>query len=398
MKKYNALLIGHSYQLLLSIPGLFSRANFNIDCISTSKLIKYNKFIRNYTYVNDNKKIVELANYTNKITRYDIIILSDDGIIYHILKSDLPIQDKLSLLPVTGIKHIGHLASKIGLSEVLSKNNINTPRFTSVPHKNLMRKKAQQFGFPLFVKIDLSGGGMGVYECLNMKDIIDLENKINKYPVLMQEKIYGCTIGLSGFFINNELIHFTYSKLDKVVDNKFGPSSLRTYYQISNIDETIYDEVKKLGEVLGANGFVNITCVLSYKDKKRYYIEADVRPEAWCDMSKYFGDDLAPIINNYFETNKTLEYPHNVNINYPNEIILPYFLRLNLWDLLCNRYNVYNYITHAGVKNYFAMICFYFKIKFIILLKFILPNRLMQIIRKSKFYFKLLMNILLNNN
>jgi len=51
---------------------------------------------------------------------------------------------------------------------------------------------------------------------------------------LVQKKIEGTELDLSGFYREGKLIYFTHSKIEKVSQNKFGPSLLRTYEQIGN--------------------------------------------------------------------------------------------------------------------------------------------------------------------
>ena len=58
-----------------------------------------------------------------------------------------------------------------------------------------------------------------------------------------------------------ELIHFSYSTMDKVVSNRFGPSSLRTYRPLCRVERLVFDWIRALGKALGADGFCNICCI-----------------------------------------------------------------------------------------------------------------------------------------
>lgn len=172
--------------------------------------------------------------------------------------------------------------------------------------------------------------------------------------MLLQKKIQGIELDLSGFYQNSKLIHFSCSRIERV-NGKFGASALRTYVQIAHLKKEIFDELDLLGMALGANGFVNIACIQSDHDQKRYFIEADMRPNAWVDFSKYFGDDPAVQIKKFFSTKNTLQHPYPINLAFPDKILLPYFSRIKLWELVINRYCVWKYIPN---KDHHAIILY----------------------------------------
>ena len=215
------------------------------------------------------------------------------------MNSDLSAEEKIELLPIQTIKNLDHIYSKIGLSRIFQEFGINTPEFCIAKDKFELQQSVESLGYPVLVKVDSSGGGFGVFECSSNGDIEVLLNKLQTYPVLLQKKIQGVELHLSGFYQNSKLIHFSCSRIERV-NGKFGASALRTYVQIAHLKKEIFDELDLLGMALGANGFVNIACIQSDHDQKRYFIEADMRPNAWVDFSKYFGDDPAVQIKNFF--------------------------------------------------------------------------------------------------
>jgi hypothetical protein len=86
---------------------------------------------------------------------------------------------------------------------------------------------------------------------------------------------------------------------------------------------------------------VNIACIQSDHDQKRYFIEADMRPNAWVDFSKYFGDDPVFKLIIFFRIGIHYSILNPVHPAYPDNILLPYFSRIKLWELAINRYCVW---------------------------------------------------------
>ena len=341
--KLEALLIGGTWpDVMLTALGLLTRAGFAVDVISTSAFLKRNRSMRDYFLAKKNDLLVKTA--LEKIRRsYTLVVVGDDPALGAISNSNLPDEEKLKLLPVLSSKNLGHIYSKIGLSRVLDKNGIRTPDYRIARNEQELKNSAWLLGYPLLIKIDSSSGGVGVFECFNNSDLENSLDKLHTYPVLMQKKIKGHEVSMEAFYQKGELIHFSYSTLEKS-KYKFGPSSLRKYVQLAYLEKKIFDELSLIGKALGANGFVNMSSIRSDHDKELYFIEADMRPNLWIDHSRYFGDDLARIINRYFSTGETLKYPHPLNTEYPEKILISHYSRLPLKDLLLNRYKVWEFL------------------------------------------------------
>ncbi|RFC36207.1 MAG: ATP-grasp domain-containing protein [Candidatus Nitrotoga sp. LAW] len=353
MQNLQALLVGENVELMIAVPTLLSRAGFVVDVITNSYIFKKHPAIRDFVFVANPDDIARVA-FEKNSNDYSLIVIGDDNTLKKILSSDLSVEEKVELLPIQTIKNLDHIYSKIGLSKVLQEFGINTPEFRIAKDKSELKKSVESLGYPVLVKVDSSGGGFGVFECSGNDDIEALLNKFQIYPVLLQKKIQGIELDLSGFYQNGKLIHFSYSRIERA-SGKFGASALRTYVQIAHLQKDIFDELDLLGKALGANGFVNIACIQSDNDKKRYFIEADMRPNAWVDFSKHFGDDPAVQINNFFSNGNILQHPYPINSTYPDKILLPYFSRIKLWELAINRYFVWRYIPnkdHLIITSY----------------------------------------------
>lgn len=341
MENLEALIIGQSTDLIFALPPLLYRAGFEVDVISTTKLLRKTSYIREIDYAKniDDLLIKAQEKYTEK---YALVVIGDDDTLKTIRDSNISDNIKLRLLPVTSEKDYVHIYSKIGLSQILHENKILTPEFRVAHNKIQLITFAEEVGYPVMIKVDSSGGGGGVFECRSEKELISISQRIEIFPLLIQKKIMGELLDLAGFYQGGKLVHFSYSIYEATI-HKFGPSLLRKYTQLSKVNQAVFEELQHLGNVLGANGFVNISAILSSIDQKRYYVEADMRPTVWVDYSKYIGDDPALVIKEYFQNKKLISYPYKYNKFFPDTLLIPYLFRMSLYEIICNKYNVWNY-------------------------------------------------------
>ncbi len=337
-----ALLIGRGAGLLLHLPHLLNRVGFQIDVIGSCPIMRHSRFIRNYVDVPWSHSLIPAIRQQLK-NRYDWIIACEDGILSEILTSNLSLEEKLKILPVTGTDHFYHLFSKIGLHKAFLKHGIKTPVSFIVHSKAELMSKSQTLDYPLFLKQDASSGGQGVRECHGIGDVDLIEESFFAQPILVQKKIFGETLDLSGIFLEGQLVHFSYARQDKVVYRHLGPSCLRTYSPLSSIEKECFEALTQIGKALGVHGFTNITCIRQ-ANGEYYFFEVDLRPNVWVDYAKYFGEDPAERIRQWFLERKTLTYPVNSKDSSCDKVVLPYFLRLKLWELLFNRYKVWRYL------------------------------------------------------
>ncbi len=353
MTLLKALLIGSDPGLMGPIPPLLSRAGFVIDVISQSPLLQKTPKIRGLTYVYSDEEVLETLRIQTARDQsdwqYDLVIISDDVTLSLILQSNLPKKIKVSLLPVTSELHFGHLYSKIGLSQALLAGHILTPKYAVAQNTAELIPLANTLGYPVVIKIDASSGGSGVFICQSNQDISDLlinqHERINcSLPLLIQEKIEGSTLDLSAFYQDGQLIYFSHA-VEERTTYPLGPSCLRTYTQLGALDQAIFTELAAIGKALGADGFSNITSVWSNIDRKRYIIEADMRPNVWADYSRYLGNDLAIPIKTYFENRQILHYPQTINEQFSSTLLIPLVSRLKFWEILVNRYGVWQFST-----------------------------------------------------
>lgn len=318
---------------------ILSRAGFDIDCIFNG-VIAFQALSVGRMPISNGCIAFTALDAINK-TKYDLIILAEDECIGAILGSDLCVEDKARLLPVTHISNFEHLYSKCGLSQVLSANQVTTPPFAVCKTTQELDKASSIFGFPVLIKVDKSCGGSGVFECNSYAQVIE-KSKNLPFPILLQKKIEGKTVDLTAFYQNGSLIHFTYSTFLKSSGGKYGPSSVREYVQIGELSDDVFKQLKDLGVALGAHGFVNVTSIECSKTGVRYIFEADMRPNSWVDYGRYLGNDAAEDILNYFSKGQILTWPPSVSTCHPRMRTLAYPPRLTILEIMTNRYGCWD--------------------------------------------------------
>jgi hypothetical protein len=343
MGKLEALLIGGYWPEVMAVTlGLLTRAGFAVDVISNNTAFKRSGAMREYVLAKKRDLLVRTAAEKIK-TEYSLVVVGDDATLGVILNSDLSREQKLRLLPVLSEKNFDHIFSKIGLSRTLEENGISTPDYRIARNEEELNSAAQALGYPLLVKLDSSAGGMGIFECLDEADVEDLRKMLKPYPLLVQRKLKGVEVSLEAFYRNGELVHFAYSVPAKS-KYRFGPTSVRSYQQIASLDPRISDELRLVGKALGSHGFTSIGCMHSEQDNKRYYFEADMRPNLWIDQPRYLGEDWAKIIHRHFTEGAVADQPGSFDFQYPRQALISHYLRLSLAELIFNRYGVWKYL------------------------------------------------------
>jgi hypothetical protein len=338
-----ALLIGGCWpDLMMTALGLLTRAGFIADVISTNAFFKRNRAIRDYFLAEKDDLLLKIASEQIK-KKYTLVVIGDDPTLGKILRSNLSPEEKLALLPVVSDQHFAHIFSKVGLSQAFRRHGLLTPDFRIANDEHELKDVLRELGHPVFIKVDSSSGGTGVFENSCEDGHENHADTIKTYPLLVQKKISGIEVSMEAFYQNSNLIHFAYSTQEKY-KYKFGPTLVRRYAQLSLLKEKVFDDLRLLGVALGAHGFVNISSIRSELDGKLYFFEADMRPNLWINHPRYFGDDPATVIRRYFLTGAAMGYPYPFNPRYPREILLSHALRAGPGSLALNRYGVWRHL------------------------------------------------------
>lgn len=336
-----ALLVSDSTAIAWSMPSLLHRAGFDVDAVATSSLLKHSRFVRHFRQL---PSVGMLAQETQRLVRdntYDWVIATDDNMLAALADLAWHNDARPRHLPVWHEQTRRHICSKIGLSHALKENAVQTPPFAVAADCSEAVSAAGVLGYPVMLKVDRSAGGLGVFECRDDDDIIARGSVFANGPLLVQKKIEGVETDLSAIYLDGMLVHFANSIFERT-NLRFGPSVVRTYRSVSGVSQSIFDELAQLGRGLHLGGFVNITCIDAADGSGRYYIEADMRPNVWFDFSRFCGDDAATRIRAWYASGTSLAPVHAGAQAYT--VMIPYFLRLRVWELLINRYRVWRFV------------------------------------------------------
>lgn len=347
--KPSILIIGDSKEIIPTAASLFQRSGFHVDCISSSFFVSKNSDLNNFFYCKNRFEIPEFSYRIFLKKNYAKVIISDDPTIALILDSSLTDSQKIDLLPISDFSHQEHLFSKIGLSRVLSRSSISTPGYDVIKHPNELFNAQLNIHFPLIIKGDRSSSGSQTFRINSQTDLSQLKFHASFYPALVQEFIFGKLISIEAFFHHKDLIYFQYSEVIRNVQNsEFTPSNLRRFFHTSNLNHEIEDNLVELGRTLGADGFVNIGCILSNENKKLCFFEADMRPNVWIDYGKFWGEDASEKIAKKLSTfNKNTFCVQKFN---EEKIILGCPHRLPFFDILLNRYKSLQVLKHHSFE------------------------------------------------
>jgi ATP-grasp domain len=339
-----ALIVCSGTTLAWALPSLLWRSGFVVDLITTSPLLGLSRFVRTVNRVESLEAVAYFARERMRSHTYEWVIAADEGTLHALAKLERPQDAKTNYLPAWDEQCRRHLCSKIGLSRVLSECAVKTPAFRVANDCEEAISAAQELQYPVLLKIDFSGGGQGVFECRNDSDVLSLNQIFDTGSILVQKKIEGIELDLSAIYFNGALAHFTYSIIERTTA-KFGASVLRAYHSLKDIPAGIFSEMTLMGLVLGASGFVTVSCIEAADGSGRYYIEADLKPNVWVDYSRFYGENAAPRIRDWFLEHASLTQTSAMSRNtHAGPKMIPYFLRLSLFELLVNRYRVWQFI------------------------------------------------------
>lgn len=340
-----ALIVCTDTHLAWPLPHLLARSGFTVDVVSKSGFFKSSAYVNILFLIPSEESVTEHAIKIVKEKQsgdYDWIIVAEDPLLLDILQANVSDDIKLKFLPVTGPEHFTHLHSKIGLADLMAKHGIPSPRYRTACSLSEAKIAAEELGYPVMLKVDQSSGGKGTYLCRSFADIVNHNDVFDGKPVLLQEEIIGPLMNFSSLFFKGKLISFDCS-IALINDGDYGPSILRDYMPITYMHKEVAGELSKLGTVLGAHGFSNITCIQS--GGKRYYFEADMRPVVWVDIPLLYGYDLAVQIKRWFETKADMHTAYDWDQSgLPALVKIPFFLRMRSFEILINRYHVWRYI------------------------------------------------------
>lgn len=284
------------------IPFMFKKAGCNVDvfCASHSWL-RCNKFHDKWIETSEDEQDFK-TNLLNLVEKdpdhYQWIVLLDDATIKLMNESIHSEELFKKILPITKMENRAMLSSKFGLSSILEKYGIATPRYINYSEEHDIESISKKLHFPILLKQDYSFSGLGIQYCADISNLqACLDNVTNKTNLVLQEFIEGEDVGLEALFRDGELITYNCAEILGYMYNKFSFTTRRRYY----FNEEIESLLRVLGKNIGLNGFASIQYIY-HKERKIYYlVEVDARTNMWMAYSRFtknnFIDGIKKIVH-----------------------------------------------------------------------------------------------------
>ena len=285
------LIIGHGY-LVNRLPEVFSGETNEFSVIGTkdSPLVQ-SKFIHNALLVNGYLKGQDKALNSQVLDHlsahfYDLVISANEEIALAIVKSNLPLDKKLSSLQVGKTEALDIVGSKLGLMRIAQQNGIRFPKSEQVDYVEQLEDSLARVGPGPIIKGDRGAGGARVVREPLDRSSSALKIPSSWYPLIVQEFVDGPTITVDAIFHCGRLTGWTYCEF-LLTTRDFGPSARRLYKNPRSFDFEL--ALEKLGEEVGLNGPITSTWIWDEPSKAHVLIELDTRPSAWHQFLPKFG-------------------------------------------------------------------------------------------------------------
>lgn len=283
------LLVSHQWDIACDLPQVFVAAGVEVDvlCPAGNCAMKGGFYDGWWDSGPSQETLFQRLYALWQTQRYAKIILCDDPLLWRIaygpieeLKPLLPIQD-----PAIGIMH------KAGLATFCQQHGLPTPPCAALNAAQDVDAVAEQVGFPLLIKPNLSNGGQGIVVCATPSDYRAYwqSQPFNGQGYLIQRFIQGKHLSVEPLYHRGELLEYACSDVHA---GGLGPTTRRVY-----LDKTpaLTQLLQHFGRASGIDGFVNMGFILS--DDNRYWLfEADPRPNRWIAVGKWFGADFSQVI------------------------------------------------------------------------------------------------------
>jgi hypothetical protein len=216
------------------------------------------------------------------------IVFGDDTTMFRLATSDLPMSEKLRILPVRKAAGLTMLGSKVGLELVLREAGVAGPRTAIAGTRDEVASAVGQLAdVPrLLVKGAEGAAGERVRWWRNDADQIPDA----WFPIVVQEFVSGPTVSVEALFRNGELVGWLYSRMTSDIVGG-GPSTARCY--LSTPSRDFVDDLGLVAKTAGLHGFANCSMVWSPAEGRHRLFEVDVRPNAWAQFGPALGVDWA---------------------------------------------------------------------------------------------------------
>ncbi len=297
-------------EVAAEVPYLFKRAGCAVDvfCSKRSWLLKNSHWDNHILRENDPEKYVRHLESLVREKEYDFVVVTDDFTL-RIVNDNLMETDLAGvILPLSTLENRMLLGSKAGLHTLCEKYGIVSPVTAIYDPSVGVGKIFEHISFPLLLKVDISGGGNGVFLCKNEDEVrtrLQSFTETEKRNLVFQRYIHGDHCGVEAFFGKGNLLAYAFSGVLKGIEGEFSSSCERRYRECREIEPILKD----IGRKFGVNGFASISFIFDKKQNTYYLIEVDARPQVWFPLARFVGVDFSLAISNYFQGKNVLIRP-----------------------------------------------------------------------------------------
>lgn len=333
-RRPRALLYGVSTDLMRAPPTLLARAGFAVTLLTSNRRLRRCRNVAHRIEVERRADVAARA-VAEARNGYDLVVACDDHVLHDVMLMQVPVADKLRVLPVTSERGLAHIASKIGLSRVLTEAGVTTPAYAVAEERSRLPVAIARLGYPVVVKTDFSMGGSAVVALRSPADLARLRPDF-RFPAVVQRLVQGALVDCSAVFHAGELVTFSHATMLALERRGYGPSTVRSYWTRAESDPDLVATMRRFGHALDADGFVNASAIRSAADGQLYIFEADMRPNVWIEYPRFYGSD--PAIALARAHGLPLPARPAAPVDRPEFVEMAYLPRLPLLDVLLNRY------------------------------------------------------------
>lgn len=172
-------------------------------------------------------------------------------------------------------------ANKYETKEMLTRNNINTPKFNHLDEPYDIDDLESQL--PLVLKTPEGQGGTGVKIALNKEDILDFVSE--KDNIFIEDFVQGMEVSIEVLRWKKEAVSLVpVYKGDTTLEGTHPLSKIKQApLNITGIDnfkhnQCIQNLAENLANIVGVEGTMDIDILFDSKSKKDYVIELNTRP------------------------------------------------------------------------------------------------------------------------
>jgi len=297
------LLVSHLWDIACDLPQVFVSAGVEVDvlCPGGNCAIRGGFHDGWWDAGPSQETLFQRLYQLMQSQRYCKIILCDDPLLWQIAYR--PIEALKPLLPVKDAA-MG-IMNKSGLSRFCQQHELPTPTFFVLNHEQDTAQAAQQVGYPLLIKPNLSNGGHGIAVCQGPEAYHAYwqQHPFNAQGYVVQQYFEGDELSVEALFHEGQLLEYATSK---VFSAGLGPSTRRLYQEKKPVLTAL---LQRFGSASSLDGFVNMGFMLTQDQHYRLF-EADPRPNRWVPFARWFGADFSKVIPQWlFEPPKGSDFP-----------------------------------------------------------------------------------------